>query len=73
MTLPITRLRSASPEELQKLQDAGIETIDAFYNLASHKDTRAELAQKTGLPDASLEAWASEADNIMLIAAMMQS
>lgn len=73
MALPLSRLRSASPEALQKLQDAGIETIDQFYNLAAHKDTRATLAEKTGIPDASLEAWASEADNILLIAAMMQS
>ncbi len=73
MALPITRLRTVSPEDLQKLQDAGMETIEQFYHLASHQDTRADLAKKTGIPEASLEAWASEADNIMLIAAMLQS
>ena len=72
MAIPITRLRSVSPDDLQKLQDAGMETIEQFYNLASHKDTRASLAQKTGIPEASLEAWAAEADNIILISGMMQ-
>ncbi len=70
MAIPLARLATLPPDVVEKLQGLGIETVDKFYELACHKDTRAELAEKTGISDRQLEVWSSQACNVIMMSGM---
>ena len=56
-----------SPEDIAKLKDAGIESIEQFYEIAKHPDSRAELSEKIGVDGFTLEGWSATAGNYILM------
>ncbi len=52
---------------VEKLKAEGIESIEAFYEIAKHVDSRAELAEKTGIEAFKLEELSSTAGNFILM------
>ena len=52
---------------IEKLKGVGIETIEQFYEVAKHVDSRAELAEKTGVEGFKLEELSSTAGNFILM------
>lgn len=63
----IDKLYGVGAEDIAKLKDAGINTIEEFYETAKHVDTRTELAEKTGIDSFQLESWSSTAGNFLFM------
>lgn len=66
MGKPITSMKSIPAADAAKLQAAGIETLDQLVDAAAQNFGRAELAQKTGIPDNVILEWVKEAENIII-------
>ena len=52
---------------IEKLGEVGIGSIEEFYEVAKHVDSRAELAEKTGIDSFKLEELSSTAGNFILM------
>lgn len=73
MAIPINRIISIPPDSLKLLEKEGITSVEQFYDIASHNDTRAELAKKTGINEFTLEGWSADAGNVLLMLGMVKS
>ncbi len=63
----LDKLFGIDAETIEKLQGAGINSIEEFYEVAKHVDSRAELAEKTGVEPFKLEELSSTAGNFILM------
>lgn len=63
----LDKLFGIDAETIEKLQGAGIATIEEFYEIAKHVDSRAELAEKIGVDNFKLEELSSTAGNFILM------
>ncbi len=63
----LNKLFGIDAEIIEKLQSAGINSIEEFYEIAKHVDSRAELAEKTGVEPFKLEELSSTAGNFILM------
>ncbi len=63
----LNKLFGIDAETIEKLQSAGINSIEEFYEIAKHVDSRAELAEKTGVEPFKLEELSSTAGNFILM------
>ena len=57
----------ADVSKLFGITDPEIETVEAFYEVAKHPDSRTELAGKTGIESFRLEELSSIAGNFILM------
>ncbi|HIW75823.1 MULTISPECIES: DUF4332 domain-containing protein [Gordonibacter] len=67
MANDIASLFGMDPEAAEKIKAQGIETIEAFYEVAKHPDTRADLSEKIGVDTFKLEEWSATAGNFILM------
>lgn len=67
MAADLDKLFGIDPDAVAKLKDLGIGTIEDFYEVAKHADSRAELAEKIGVDPFKLEEWSSTAGNFILM------
>ena len=67
MASDIDKLYGLTPDDIAKLREEGIETIEQFYDIAKYPDSRAELAEKFGVDTFTLEGWSSTAGNHILM------
>ncbi|WP_172135117.1 DUF4332 domain-containing protein [Adlercreutzia sp. ZJ473] len=67
MAAELDKLFGITPEGVEKLNEQGIATIEEFYEVAKHVDSRGELAERTGLDPFKLEEWSSTAGNFILM------
>lgn len=44
----VSKLFGITDQEIEAVKGEGIETVEAFYEVAKHPDSRTELAGKTG-------------------------
>lgn len=72
MEIPIEKLRTLSPEVIVKLKNEGITTLEGFYEIAKHPDSREKLSQKIAVPPFTLEEWSSDAGNMILMMSMFR-
>ena len=45
----VSKLFGITDQEIEAVKGEGIETVEAFYEVAKHPDSRTELAGKTGI------------------------
>ena len=67
MAADLDKLFGIDPDAVAKLKDLGIDTIEDFYEVAKHADSRAELAEKIDVDPFKLEEWSSTAGNFILM------
>ena len=67
MASDLSKLFGINPEAVEKIKALGIETIEDFYEVAKHPDSRQELAQKIDVDTFRLEEWSSTAGNFILM------
>ena len=67
----LENLHVIAPEIVQKIKEQGITTIEKFYSVAKHPDTRLELSTKIGVDTFTLEEWSSAAGNYIIMAEML--
>ncbi len=58
----ISEIKGLDEQSAEKLNAAGISSMDAYLNACAEKKGRKELAEKTGIEEASLLHWANRAD-----------
>ncbi len=63
----VSKLFGITDQEIEAVKGEGIETVEAFYEVAKHPDSRAELAGKTGIESFRLEELSSIAGNFILM------
>lgn len=63
----LSRLFGLDAETAEKLQGVGINSIEEFYEIAKHVDSRAELSEKIGVDNFKLEELSSTAGNFILM------
>ena len=63
----VSKLFGITDQEIEAVKVEGIETVEAFYEVAKHPDSRAELAGKTGIESFRLEELSSIAGNFILM------
>lgn len=51
----VSKLFGITDQEIEAVKGEGIETVEAFYEVAKHPDSRTELAGKTGIESFRLE------------------
>lgn len=66
----LEKLKGIDAESVEKIKQAGIDTVEAFYEAAKYPDSRQELSGKTGIDTFTLEGWSSAAGNFLLMADM---
>ena len=67
MAADLSQLFGIDPEAVDKIKALGIETIEDFYEVAKHPDSRAELSEKIGVDAFRLEEWSATAGNFILM------
>lgn len=67
MASDLSKLFGIEPDAVEKLKDMGIDTIEAFYDVAKYPDSRADLSEKLGIDAFKLEEWSSTAGNFILM------
>lgn len=67
MANDLDKLYGIDPDAVVKLKELGIATIEDFYAVAKHVDSRTELSEKTGIDSFTLESWSSTAGNFILM------
>ena len=63
----VSKLFGITDQEIEAVKGEGIETVEAFYEVAKHPDSRTELAGKTGIESFRLEELSSIAGNFILM------
>lgn len=63
----VSKLFGITLEEVEAVQAQGVDTVEAFYEVAKHPDSRADLAEKTGIEGFRLEELSSIAGNFILM------
>lgn len=63
----ISKVFGITDDEVQKIEAQGIATVEDFYEVAKHPDSRADLAGKTGIEQFRLEELSSIAGNFLLM------
>ena len=63
----VSKLFGITDQEIEAVKGEGIETVEAFYEVAKHPDSHAELAGKTGIESFRLEELSSIAGNFILM------
>ena len=63
----VSKIFGITPEEVEKVTAEGCGTVEAFYAVAKHPDTRADLSAKTGIENFRLEELSSVAGNFLLM------
>ncbi len=63
----VSKLFGITDQEIEAVKGEGIETVEVFYEVAKHPDSRAELAGKTGIESFRLEELSSIAGNFILM------
>lgn len=63
----VSKLFGITDQEIEAVKGEGIETVEAFYEVAKHPDSRAELAGRTGIESFRLEELSSIAGNFILM------
>lgn len=63
----VSKLFGITDQEIEAVKGEGIETVEAFYGVAKHPDSRTELAGKTGIESFRLEELSSIAGNFILM------
>ena len=63
----VSKLFGITDQEIEAVKGEGIETVEAFYEVAKHPDSRAELAGKTSIESFRLEELSSIAGNFILM------
>ncbi len=63
----LDKLFGIDAETIEKLKAVDISTIEQFYEVAKHVDSRAELSEKTGIDNFKLEELSSTAGNFILM------
>ncbi|MEF9877641.1 MAG: DUF4332 domain-containing protein [Gordonibacter sp.] len=67
MAADLSNLFGIDPEAVEKIKALGIETIEDFYEVAKHPDSRQDLSDKIGIDAFKLEEWSSTAGNFILM------
>lgn len=67
MAASLDKLFGMTEDAIELLNKEGIDTIEQFYEIAKHVDSRNELADKTGIEAFKLEEWSSTAGNYLLM------
>lgn len=67
MANDLSKLFGIDPEAVEKIKALGIETIEDFYEVAKHPDSRSDLSEKIGVDAFKLEEWSSTAGNFILM------
>ena len=63
----VSKLFGITDQEIEAVKGEGIETVEAFYEVDKHPDSRTELAGKTGIESFRLEELSSIAGNFILM------
>ncbi len=63
----VSKLFGITDQEVEAIKGEGIETVEAFYEVAKHPDSRNELAGKTDIEQFRLEELSSIAGNFILM------
>ncbi|MGN0073000.1 MAG: DUF4332 domain-containing protein [Coriobacteriales bacterium] len=63
----VSKLFGITAQEVDAVKAQGIETVEAFYEVAKHPGSRADLAGKTGIDGFRLEELSSIAGNFILM------
>ena len=63
----VSKLFGITDQEIEAVKGEGIETVEAFYEVTKHPDSRTELAGKTGIESFRLEELSSIAGNFILM------
>ena len=63
----VSKLFGITDQEIEAVKGEGIETVEAFYEVVKHPDSRTELAGKTGIESFRLEELSSIAGNFILM------
>jgi predicted flap endonuclease-1-like 5' DNA nuclease len=58
----ISEIKGLDEQSAEKLNASGISSMDAYLSACAEKKGRKELAEKTGIEEASLLHWANRAD-----------
>jgi len=61
-----------TPEAVEMLNALGIETMEQFIDAAAQNSNRAELSQKTGIPEAALLKWVNRAENRIMMSKLLK-
>lgn len=67
MANDLDKLYGIDPEAVKKIKEQGITTIEDFYEVAKHPDSRQDLSDKIGVDTFTLEGWSSTAGNFILM------
>lgn len=67
MAAELDKLFGITPEITEALKEQGISTIEEFYEVAKHVDSRTDLAEKAGIDPFKLEELSSTAGNFILM------
>lgn len=63
----VSKLFGITDQEVEAVKSEGIETVEAFYEVAKHPDSRTKLAGDTGIENFRLEELSSIAGNFILM------
>ena len=63
----VSKLFGITPDEVDKIEGRGIDSVEAFYEVAKHPDSREKLAGETGIDGFRLEELSSIASNFLLM------
>lgn len=67
MASDLSNLFGIDKDAVEKIKACGIETIEDFYEVAKHPDSRKELSEKIDVDTFKLEEWSSTAGNYILM------
>lgn len=67
MANDLNLLFGIDPEAVTKIKELGITSIEEFYEVAKHPDSRKDLSEKIGVDAFTLEGWSSTAGNFILM------
>lgn len=67
MASDLEKLHGVDPDAITKIKELGITTVEEFYEVAKHPDTRKDLSEKIGVDTFTLEGWSSNAGNFILM------
>lgn len=66
----LEKLHGIPEEAVKKIKEQGISTIEEFYEVAKHPDSRKDLSDKIDIDTFTLEGWSSAAGNYLLMSEM---
>lgn len=67
MANDLDKLYGIDPDAVARIKELGITTIEDFYEVAKHPDSREDLSKKIGVDNFTLEGWSSTAGNFILM------